>query len=127
MKKISATILLSLYIAFSSGVIINLHYCMDRVDSFQLGAAKSEICSKCGMHKTDSNGCCHDVIKIIKVDNDQQVSGLNYKFSSPAPEFVMYPVENTVIHTCSYSISGINQSPPISMQDTYLQNCVFRI
>jgi hypothetical protein len=128
MKKISAAILLTLYIAFSSGVIINLHYCMDRYDSFQLGAAKSDVCSKCGMHKSDANKCCNDEVKIFKIDNDQQVAGLNYKFTSPESACEFRPFENSVIlpgNNFSFFIN--DHSPPISKQDTYLLNCVFRI
>ena len=128
MKKISGAILLTLYLAFSSGVIINLHYCMDRFDSMKLGTSASDVCGKCGMHKSDANQCCNDEVKVFKIDDDQQVTGLNYKF--PALDIVTntYPDESTVNPAGNhYSSLTNNHSPPLSSQDTYLQNCVFRI
>jgi len=101
---------------------------MDRYDSFQLGAAKSDVCSKCGMHKSDANKCCNDEVKIFKIDNDQQVASLNYKFTSPETAIEFRPVENMVVLLNNNHSFFINDhSPPVCTQDIYLQNCVFRI
>lgn len=128
MKKGLAFILLVLYFALSSGVVINLHYCMNRFDSSSLGAAKSEVCGKCGMHSDDANSCCNDEVKIIKIEDGHQFSAINFKFTSP---------EVIIDHSSFYLTNLINtekknqvftdQSPPFSKQDTYLVNCVFRI
>lgn len=128
MKKGIATILLLLYVAFSSGVVINLHYCMDRFDSAQFGATQSEFCGKCGMHTTESNGCCHDQVKIFKIDDEQQVAGFSFKFKAPVATINYTTVFNTEI-TGGVLIAQkfIDHPPPLSKQDSYLQNCVFRI
>ena len=128
MKKAASSILLIIYVAATSGIAINLHYCMNRFDSLQLGAAKTEICGKCGMHTEDANSCCHDEVKIIKLQDDQQSASLNYQFVSPEalaenpPLFVTEPV---IVGGEKFSVN--NHSPPLSKQDTYLRNCVFRI
>jgi len=128
MKKGIAAILVTLYFAFSTGVVINLHYCMERFDSLQIGATKSDVCGKCGMHTDSSNGCCHDQVKIFKITDDQLFAGLNYQFTAPvainnsSTLFADEPLFNTVKHAVFN-----NHSPPLSEQDTYLQNCVFRI
>ena len=128
MKKGIAAILLVLYIAFSSGVIISFHYCMDSFDSLQLGASKSQICGKCGMHTADSNGCCNDEVKIFKIQDDQQVSAINFKFSAPDAIITTLPVWDDVsLINSTHQLCLNNHSPPLSKQDTYLQNCVFRI
>jgi hypothetical protein len=128
MKKTVSVILILFYFAVSSGVAINLHYCMNRFDSLQLGAVKSEVCGKCGMHTEESNGCCHDEVKIIKLQDDQQISHIHFQFSSfealadnHQPDFA-----EQLIFNAAYS-SVNNHSPPLSKQDTYLVNCVFRI
>ena len=128
MKKGIASILLILYVAFSSGVIINLHYCMNRFDSAQLGAAIADYCTKCGMHTSKSNGCCHDTVKIIKIDDDHQAGGYSIKFQDVSGIYVEknYTPELQVTNN-SFTNYTINHSPPINEQDTYLQNCVFRI
>jgi hypothetical protein len=128
MKQSAATILLTIYFAFSTGLVVNLHYCMDRFDSMQIGAAKSEVCGKCGMHTTESNGCCHDAVKILKIDDDQLTGGYHFKFQTAiaANTPVYFQVESLLVNA-GFKILQNNHSPPISKQDTYLQNCVFRI
>ena len=128
MKKGVATILLALYVVFSTGVVINLHYCMSQLDSSKLGAAKSEICSKCGMNTTDSNGCCHDELKVIKIQDDQKVPSGEITFSSPqvSPDYNSLFVFN-ILSDNEKEFTLSNHSPPLSKQYTYLQNCVFRI
>jgi hypothetical protein len=128
MKKGIAAILLVLYVAFSTGVVISFHYCMNDLDSLQLGAAKTEICGKCGMHQLDVNACCNDEVKIFKIQDDQQASAINFKFS--APDVVIAPLpfltEISFINS-THELFSNNHSPPLNKQYTYLQNCVFRI
>jgi hypothetical protein len=128
MKKGIAAILLVLYVAFSTGVVISFHYCMNDLDSLQLGAAKTEICGKCGMHQVDANACCNDEIKIFKIQDDQQASAINFKFS--APDIVITPLPFLPEPSFTNSIPELfstSHSPPISKRYAYLQNCVFRI
>ena len=129
MKKSIASILLILYVAFSSGVVINFHYCMDSFDSVQFGASKSDYCGVCGMHKTESNECCKDEVKIFKIKDDQQSSAINFKFSSGNAFVADVPVwnETTSQVRSPHQLFLQTHSPPISKQETYLQNCVFRI
>jgi hypothetical protein len=128
MKKGIAAILLLLYGAFSSGVVISFHYCMDRFDSVQLGASDFEVCGKCGMHTEDAGGCCNDEVKIFKIQDDQQTSAINFKFFpldaivAPLPELNEVALINSTLE-----LFLNNHSPPLNKQDTYLQNCVFRI
>ena len=128
MKKGIAAILLVLYVAFSSGVVISFHYCMDDLDSLKLGTAKTEICGKCGMHQEDANACCNDEVKIFKIDEDQQSSEISFKFSTPDPIIPIFHVwEDVDVASPTNQLYLNNHSPPLSKQDTYLQNCVFRI
>ena len=128
MKKGIAAILLVLYVAFSTGVVISYHYCMNDLDSLQLGAVKTEVCGKCGMHQVDANACCNDEVKIFKIQDDQQASVINFKFSIPDAVVTTFPVwEEISIINSTHQLFSNNHSPPISKQDTYLQNCVFRI
>ncbi len=128
MKKGIATILLVLYVAFSTGVVISFHYCMNDLDSLQLGAAKTEICGKCGMHQEDANACCNDEVKIFKIQDDQQVSAISFKFSAPDAVITQLQVwDEASFVTPAHQVFSDNHSPPLNKQDTYLQNCVFRI
>lgn len=130
MKKTIASITLLCYLAVTCGVIINTHYCMDRLASTQLFAAESKVCGKCGMHTQKSKGCCHDEVKIIKMEVDQKAAP-DVSFELPAlsslvnvPSQFISPSLFNIEETRYYN----NHSPPLlSEQDTYLQNSVFRI
>ena len=128
MKKGIAAILLVLYVAFSTGVVISFHYCMNDLDSLQLGNVKTEVCGNCGMHTTDANGCCNDEVKIFKIQDDQQASAISFKFSAPEVVVTPFAVWNEPSYINStHQLFLNNHSPPLSKQDSYLQNCVFRI
>jgi len=128
MKKAIAAILLVLYVAFSTGIVISCHYCMNDLDSLQLGNVKNEVCGTCGMETTDANGCCSDEVKILKIEDDQQVAAASFKFSAPDAILTPVPVWDEVSFINSnHQLFLNNHSPPLSEQDTYLQNCVFRI
>jgi len=126
MKKGIAAILLFFYFAFSTGVVISYHYCMDEFDSLQLGDKRTDICGKCGMH-TGNMGCCNDDVKIFKIQDDQQTAVIQFTFAAPDAIIESFPawIENPA--SSVHEIFAINHSPPLSKQDTYLLNCVFRI
>jgi len=120
--------LLILYVAFSSGVVISFHYCMNSFDSVKIGANKSDYCGVCGMHKSEGNECCKDEVRIFKIQDDQQTSAINFKFSSPDAVIADLPIWNeTFLVRSTHQLYLQTHSPPLSKQDTYLQNCVFRI
>lgn len=128
MKRTGIAILLFFYFAFSSGIVINLHYCMGRFDSVQIGTSPAEYCGKCGMHSDFSNGCCHDEVKIMKIVDDQQppttvqlplFTALILPGQPVYAEQVTLSVQDKVVHK--------PHPPPLHKQDTYLVNGVFRI
>ena len=131
MKKAAVLILAVLYFAISSGMIVNLHYCMNRFTSadFSLATDKSH-CDKCGMDKSTSQGCCHDEIKLVKLQDDQtKASTVLFDFSGIQS---IATIPSLFIIASFYNADETNHhkvhSPPLlSRQDTHLQNCVFRI
>ena len=128
MKKIIASFAVTIYFAFACGVIVNYHFCMDRFDSFSLYKTSGDWCGRCGMHIKKSHGCCHDEVKIVKLQDDHQTSSVSFQFKTaqPAiivlPEFIAAEINNELV------VYHPDHSPPlIDGQDTYLRNCVFRI
>jgi hypothetical protein len=130
MKKIWVPIVLACYLAVSSGVIVNFHYCMNRLASAELFATGGKQCGKCGMDMHKAHGCCRDEVKIVKMDNDQKLN--------PAISFELPPLELLSVLTSEFIVTSFhnvagqrhyqNHSPPlITEEDIYLQNCVFRI
>jgi hypothetical protein len=126
MKKGIAAILLFFYFAFSTGVVISYHYCMDEFDSLQLGDKRSDFCGKCGMH-TGKMHCCNDEVKVFKIQDDQQAATIHFKFEAPVVIVEPFPTWNETPVNSTHELFVTNHSPPLSKQDTYLQNCVFRI
>jgi hypothetical protein len=127
MKQVLASIAVLIYFAFVTGVMVNFHYCMDRYDSFNLYKTSSDWCGKCGMHAKD-NGCCHDEVKILKLEDDHQTSNLTFKFKSPEPLVAELPDFVVTIAENDRRVSYLNHSPPLlTGNDVYLQNRVFRI
>ena len=129
-KKLVTSIALVCYLAVSCGVVINYHYCMNRLASTQLFVSEKKFCDKCGMHTKKSNGCCHDEVKVVKLLQDQNtISGFSYNLPS-IDATINIPSE--FIDAAFYNIDEQrhfhNHSPPLlSAQDTYLQINVFRI
>jgi hypothetical protein len=129
MKKAFASIIILVYLAFSCGVIINFHYCMGHLDSVKLFAAKTNLCGTCGMHLGKTHKCCGDEAKLIKLQDDQQKTQVVHSLQAPdvaitvPSDFIV-----TSFHNNNESVHQQDHSPPlIAGQDTYLQNCVFRI
>src|SRR5688572_14926500 len=129
MKKVLASITLICYLALTCGVVVNFHYCMNRLASVQFFGTEAKVCGKCGMHTEDSNGCCRDEVKVIMMDEDQQKAQAVFLLQAPQAEitipsaFIVIPSYN-IVESCHWH----NHSPPLlSGQDTYLQNGVFRI
>ena len=130
MKKVVVPILLICYLAVSTGVVVNLHYCMNKLASTEIFGSESKQCGKCGMHTDDSNGCCHDEIKIVKMDDDQKLTA-SISFNLPAIDALVHQVSDFIaasFYNAPEARHYQNHSPPlIAVQDIYLQNSVFRI
>ncbi len=82
------------------------------------------------MYNNQSGGCCHDDIKVVKLQQDQcTVSPGSYSIPSMKASF---NVPSQFISASFYSFDEkdhfSDHSPPnLSAQDTYLQINVFRI
>lgn len=127
MKKAFIAILAIIYLGITSGVVINLHYCMGKVASVEYGFVENKPCSVCGMES--KHGCCHDEYKVVKLDDSHQASKANHDFlKSPvslperhfvAPAFAL--LQNTHHFTPHHSPPDPDHNP------LYLLNQVFRI
>ena len=71
MKKALVIALASMYLLVSSGVVVNMHYCMGKLASLGIGHHDSKTCDKCGM---DNTGCCKDEVKVVKIQDNQESS-----------------------------------------------------
>ncbi|MEO7925022.1 MAG: hypothetical protein ABIR30_15175 [Chitinophagaceae bacterium] len=130
MKKLIASIVLVTYFAASCGVIMDFHFCMNRLSSVHLFKSSVDKCARCGMQTHQSQGCCRDEVKVVKMQQDQNkipvviysIPSIDQVVSIPS-EFIIASFVNTTQQRHFH-----NHSPPLlSAQDTYLKNKVFRI
>lgn len=103
---------------------------MDRLHSWELGSEARERCDTCGMKlKQQKNKCCHDELKLVKLQHDAAAAKLlAFAFSVPAE----LPATSSY-YAIPPMLAGARPAAPAhgpperSGQDTYLRNCVFRI
>src|SRR6202012_1106915 len=74
MKKFIVAIIAVLYMGISSGIAMDIHYCMGKETSVDFyGKGDNGKCDKCGMK--DKKGCCGDEHKFYKLaDSHKSVS-----------------------------------------------------
>lgn len=100
-----------MYLGITSGVMLNIHYCMGEKDSMGYGIDESDHCGKCGMN--DKNSCCHSEYKLLKVQDAHVFSAAVRHDAAPAlatePKpftFADLTYHSRVTDTCQY------HSPP---------------
>jgi hypothetical protein len=81
------------------------------------------------MH-THGKGCCHDQVKIVKIQDDHQTSSvaLSIEKLQPVAATLSEFLFAEIIHK-DISLNRTDHSPPLvlSQQDVYIQNRVIRI
>ena len=128
MKRGIAVILMVIYIAFSSGVVINYHFCMNELASARLFEKDTDVCGQCGMHN-DNNGCCHDEVIVLKSEDDQSSSvAFHFGIKPPPVTNDLTEISFLVHQNPDDQRNAVTAPPPLlSGQNIYLQNRVFRI
>lgn len=130
MKRLSASILILVYFATTTGATLQLHYCMGNYAGWSIAGKTEKKCGKCGMKQKQNadNGCCRDEHKLIKIQDDQKANYLSFEISKPV---ISEPV--VFDHSASYSIEDKellpqSNAPPRSCNiPIHIINCVFRV
>ena len=80
------------------------------------------------MHVSKSHGCCHDELKIVKLQDDHQTSTASFELKSLPPAVITLAEFRLVETSNDRIVDYLNHSPPLlHPQEIYLQNRVFRI
>ncbi len=129
MKKFLVSILAFLYITTSTGATMNMHFCMGKLNNWELGATTFKKCSKCGMEEKN-NGCCRDEQTFLKNQPDQKITETAFqsiKIIAVAlpPSFVGVVFNHFPQLTEKYPLS--NAHPRTGDVAVYIRNCVFLI
>ena len=130
MKKLIVAIFTVFYLVISSGFTLHFHYCMGKRAGWSLFRLNKEKCGVCGMHKSNSKGCCKDEHKTVKFTFDQKVSDNNVIKIQQLPQAATLPVVieySSALLQSEYSELN-NLSPPhLRSVPVFIYNCTFRI
>lgn len=128
MKKIYIGILALVYMAVSSGIALELHYCMGDKAGIELYGSSSATCGKCGMTEKDT-GCCHDEFKFYKIGDSHKIVSNDIKFATTSVAIVRdFNIYNWQMPDNTALTAVYNNSPPGNTEPSAcIMNCVFRI
>jgi hypothetical protein len=128
MKRIAVGILALLYLAVSSGVVLEVHYCMGKMAGVELYGGHQEQCGKCGM-KERKGGCCSDQLKVYKLEDvHKQVNSLWVAQNLSCPLPTTYPLMDWQLPADPAFGKTILRPPPdIGTPPLFIANRVFRI
>lgn len=128
MKKIYIGILALVYMAVSSGIALELHYCMGKMAGMELYGSSGETCGKCGMTEKDT-GCCHDDFQFYKLSDSHKTVSNNIDFTASSKLLVShYRVPDWQLPVSAALVTEVNHPPPdITAPSASILNCVFRL
>ena len=117
-----------MYLAVSSGIAMELHYCMGDRAGIELYGSSSETCGKCGMTEKDT-GCCHDEFKFYKISDSHKTVSNDIDFT--VAQFAVvnnYSLYNWQMPVHAAFAAVNNHSPPGHTEPSAcIMNCVFRL
>jgi hypothetical protein len=128
MKKIAVAILTIVYMVVSSGIAMEIHYCMGKKAGVDFFGAKDDKCGKCGMIEK-KGGCCSDEHKFVKLEESHKnvYNTIDFTTSEVALVTVHHLYKWQISNTVAASVVS-NHSPPAYIgPGTCIMNCVFRI
>lgn len=127
MKRIIVTILAFLYLGVSSGIAMEIHYCMGKKAGFDLYGSSNEKCHKCGMK--EKKGCCNDENKFYKLNDSHKNVSNDLSFETPVAIITNnFPVFDFLLLNKPLEEKINNHSPPPDNRPSAnILNCVFRL
>ena len=134
MKKLLIFTLAFLVLLSSSGVMMNMHYCMGKFtgSSISLSYNSASNCTSCGMEKkaNATKGCCHDSKTLLKSSTDQKLLNVEFRLTKSYPivlfnnGYQFTELKFLSVNNNSFIVSSppLIQRPPI-----FIRNCSFLI
>lgn len=124
-------IVATIYLLFSSGVVVNVHYCMNVIASVSFGYEGDHSdgsCNKCGMDK-GAFDCCKDEVREVKLEDAHHPSNIAYSVQNVTEQLPQHPIN------CLSPIQGYvpepqafcDIPPPLTGNKRYRSLNVFRI
>ncbi len=130
MNKFLLTITTFIYLMVSTGIAMDIHFCMNERVGAELFANKNEKCGRCGMTEKET-GCCHDEHKFYKLEiPGKQVSACTAcDFLSKTTAILTYDFSFLVPSTDADNYLNHIQPiiPKYSPPRLYIFQCVYRL
>lgn len=128
MKKIYVGILAILYMTVSSGIAMEIHYCMGKKAGVEFYGSDSDKCGKCGMKDTKT-GCCHDEHKFYKLNDSHKSVSNDINFTADETALVNdhYQYDWQVPPATALAALYNNSPPDRTGPSACVMNCVFRL
>lgn len=113
----------------SSGIAMELHYCMGEKAGVDFYKTSNDKCGRCGMKEQDKEGCCSDDHKFVKIQDSHHHSSNHISFNigelaiiSPAVQY------DWTLPAAIASGNVANHSPPLYLKPpARIFHGVFRI
>lgn len=126
MKRLFTFFIAVLYLGVSSGVALQVHYCMDEVAAFTVMPKPSDKCDTCGMK---GNSCCRDEVTFLKLQDDHKQQAFNFeaqKFVASLPE-VLILSDHSSCKTRAVTAFTDSSPPPLSPQKKHILHCRYNV
>ena len=128
MKKVTALLMLFLFLITNSGMAVTIHWCGDRLASINFFSADKHHCP-CS-RKAMKHGCCKDKTTTFKA-NDELANSTSCELHITAPGFgfaLVSQIEALNLPAFKYSDSDFYHPPPFKPDvPIYLLNGAFLI
>ena len=125
MRKYLALMFTVFYFGFSSGMVYNVHYCMNKV--FTSFSTSSNTCGICGKNK--KKDCCKNQFKVLKTDSAQKAD-ISFIADTPfvaiMPQLFNVGFSIPVVGRNKFSIAA-NAPPNRAKTPLFISYCNFRI
>ena len=124
LKKLFISMIALLYLSATSGMVMNVHYCMGKISSISFGHEKDHndgTCDKCGMLKTE-NHCCKDEVSEVKLNDVHETSTVAFELSDITS---IQPVKTIVLSDPEQGVTAppadaYISPPPKTLNKVYL-------
>ncbi|MGN6617981.1 MAG: HYC_CC_PP family protein [Ilyomonas sp.] len=126
MNRIVALFLAIMYMGTTSGMVMNVHYCMGKVASVDIDNFNA-VCNKCG-EKQQPN-CCGTETKVVKLNETHNQSINSFELKAPVAHTTTFFDTDfaATVHTGSGKSVMANAPPLLSPPRFFIKNCVFRV
>jgi hypothetical protein len=129
MKKWFVSILAILYFTVSSGMVVNIHYCMGKLSKVQLDIAAKDLCACKKSSSKKKMACCDTKYEVIKIQDDHGSSTVASSVPVPVkdlPPVLYHILVETVVSNVDFNLYQL-EKPTYSGPDLLCHNSIFII